>query len=400
MALRLPVVSLALLLTIPALASTRLTYDIQGTPTELEWAPTAFPLQYEVDQRLVQARPGTKELVDGAFAAWSNLPDTNIQFETRGVTTQISDFSVGRIVVSLADELFKDQGALAMTTYSFDRNNGNFTDADIMIDPVLLNGKFSVQMALEHEIGHVLGLDHSGVISAVMYPFISNGDSPASFDSDDRIGIAMAYPKSDPTLTGATLTGRVMGSTGAIFGAQVVAVNERGQPVATALTNSTGDFTLAGIPAGSYRVVRGAARWSRRRELAARYLARRKLDLFPHAVLRRRADRRRERPRLRQSDGHRSRRHGLESEVDRRLCRELPHAESREHAGDCQPRSDREARGWRRRLYQRHDRVRGAQPIVPSRQRIRIRVELRHRAVRGGPGGDRRFSSRAREERQ
>ncbi len=254
MSLRIPVALLALLLTIPALASTRLTYDIQGTPTALEWAPTSFPLQYEIDQRLIQSRANAQSLVDGAFAAWSELPETNIQFETLGTTNSISDTSAGRIVVSLADDLFKGQGALAMTTYSFDRTTGHFTDADIMVDPSLLTGNFNFQMALQHEIGHVLGLDHSGVISAVMYPFLSSGDAPAAFDSDDRIGIAMTYPKSDPTLNGATLTGRVMGATGAIFGAQVVAVSDRGQPMATALTNANGDFTLAGIPAGAYRI--------------------------------------------------------------------------------------------------------------------------------------------------
>lgn len=254
MSLRIPATVLALALTVPTLASTRLTYDIQGTPTALEWAPTAFPLVYEVDQRITQVRAGAEAMVDGAFAAWSSLPETNIQFQTRGVTNQISDMSEGRIVVSLADDLFKGQGALAMTTYSFDRTTGHFTDADIMVDPSLLNGKFNFQMALEHEIGHVLGLDHSGVISAVMYPFLSSGDTPATFDSDDRIGMAMAYPKSDPTMNGATLTGRVLGSTGPIFGAQVVAVSDRGQPVATALTDATGEFSLAGIPSGAYRI--------------------------------------------------------------------------------------------------------------------------------------------------
>src|SRR5688500_3304438 len=91
MSLRIPVALLALLLTIPALASTRLTYDIQGTTSALEWAPTSFPLQYEIDQRLIQSRANAQSLVDGAFAAWSGLPETNIQFETLGTTNSISD---------------------------------------------------------------------------------------------------------------------------------------------------------------------------------------------------------------------------------------------------------------------------------------------------------------------
>ena len=245
---------LGLLLSIPAFAATRLTYDIQGTPTPLEWAPTSFPLPYELDRRIVQVNANAPAVIDRAFSSWTAIPGANVQFEPRGVTDVIADVSAGRVVVSLADDLFRGQGALAITTYTFDNTSGHLTDADIMVDPSLLSGQFNLQMAMEHEIGHVLGLDHSGVISAVMYPYVSNARTPATFDSDDRIAIALAYPKDDPTLTGATLTGRVMGDNGGIFGAQVVAVNERGEPVATELTSANGDFTLGGIPPGRYRL--------------------------------------------------------------------------------------------------------------------------------------------------
>jgi hypothetical protein len=244
----------ALILSIPALAATRLTYDIQGTPKALAWAPSSFPLPYELDRRLSDMNPNAAAMIDRAFASWAAVSATNVRFEPRGVTDRISDTSAGRVVVSVADELFRDQGALAITTYTFDNTTGTLTDADILVDPSLFSGKFNLLMAMQHEIGHVLGLDHSGVISAVMYPYVTSGDNVLAFDSDDRIAIAMAYPKDDPTLTGATLTGRVMGDSGGVFGAQVVAVNEHGQPVATELTTANGDFTLGGIPPGRYRL--------------------------------------------------------------------------------------------------------------------------------------------------
>ena len=247
---------LLLTLTVPSFAATRLTYDIQGVPTSLEWAPTSFPLPYEVDRRLTDRRADAAAVIDRAFNSWTTVPDTSVRFEARGVNSVVSNTATdGQISLSLADALFKDQGALAITTYAFDRNTGTFTDADILLDPSLLTGKYNLQLAVQHEIGHVLGLDHSGVISAVMYPYVPSGaEAPSAFDSDDKIAIATSYPRTDPTLSGATLSGRVMGNSGGIYGAQVVAVNERGQPVATALTAATGEFSLSGIPAGRYRV--------------------------------------------------------------------------------------------------------------------------------------------------
>jgi hypothetical protein len=87
-----------------------------------------------------------------------------------------------------------------------------------------------------------------------MFPHVTRGNDELAFDTDDRLAIAATYPKSDPSLLGATLQGRVLGDRGAIFAAQVVAVNDRGAPVATALTDNTGGFTIVGLPAGAYRL--------------------------------------------------------------------------------------------------------------------------------------------------
>jgi len=250
---RIAAVSAVILLTLPLAAATRLTYDVNGKPTPIEWQSSAFPLQYEVDQRLLELKPAVGAMIDKAFDAWASVPDANVQFSARGVVAAASRPNDGKVVVSLADELFNGQGMLAMTTYTFD-DNGHFLDADIQIDPWLLKGDFNVDTALRHEVGHVLGLDHSAVLSAVMFPYVTPGNIPTAFDSDDRIAIATTYPRFDSTQTSATLQGRVVGDSGGIFAAQVVAVNAAGEPVATALSDASGEFTLAGIPAGSYRI--------------------------------------------------------------------------------------------------------------------------------------------------
>jgi hypothetical protein len=248
------VAAITTLVSSPIHASARLTYTMGDRSVTVAWPASAFPIQYQVDRRVMDALPNAPVVIDHAFAAWSGAPDTNISFESLGVGDGlVAGEADHKNTITLADGLFKDQYAIAMTTNWYDPT-GRLTQADIMIDASLVNSDYNMQHAITHEIGHLLGLDHSAVLSAIMFPYVPHGSDVPALDSDDRNAIANIYPKTDPTLIGGMLRGRVQGDSGGVFAAQVVAVNENGEPVATGLSDQNGDFMLQALPAGNYRI--------------------------------------------------------------------------------------------------------------------------------------------------
>jgi len=174
---------------------------------------------------------------------------------------------------------------------------GEIMDADILFLPNDPNTTFATPEALPlnpnsydlesimtHELGHTFGFNHSGVWSAMMFPFAPppgqitgtrpTAQSPdAPLSDDDRTGLRILYPDpSDSTHIGA-ISGRVLpanpltlplspaGVTG-IFPAQVVALdNATGNVIAAVLAGWScsgpgpaqfdGTFSLQQLPVGT-----------------------------------------------------------------------------------------------------------------------------------------------------
>src|SRR5262249_28603038 len=195
--------------------------------------------------------PGGVPQIERAVGDWSNVAGAQISFQDLGVMDGVAAGKDGRNSITFDDDLFANQRFLALTTNWYD-DNGHVIEADIQIDPLAIRGGYNLQQLVRHETGHLLGLDHSAVLTSVMYPYVGSG-GVTTLDSDDRVAIAAVYPKPAATF-GATLQGRVSGDDGGIFAAQGVALTHVGEPVATGLTNPDGTFTLQNVPSGNYRV--------------------------------------------------------------------------------------------------------------------------------------------------
>jgi hypothetical protein len=110
------------------------------------------------------------------------------------------------------DEWLHELGALAITTVTFESNQGRLLDADIEVNDVNPTFRFTtcdpgsascavdfdLQNTLTHELGHVLGLDHSQDADATMFATASRGDvSKRSLSPDDVEAICTIYPQEE-----------------------------------------------------------------------------------------------------------------------------------------------------------------------------------------------------------
>jgi hypothetical protein len=127
-------------------------------------------------------------------------------------------------------------------------------DVDIMFNPGetfatsgVTAGQFDLQSVATHEIGHMIGLDHSGIAHAVMYPY---GDTNSigihqSLWTDDMIGAGHLYPGPAVATYGSGIEGQVkVGGAGA-YAAHVEAIDATtGDAVTDTLTDPSGNYHL------------------------------------------------------------------------------------------------------------------------------------------------------------
>jgi hypothetical protein len=125
------------------------------------------------------------------------------------------------------------------------------------------NDSYDLESTFVHEIGHMLGLEHSGVVAASMQPRQgTNGTynlpnfTTRTLSTDDVTGIRAIY---GPRSGLGSIAGRVgyNATTGtAAFGAHVFAEDvATGRVAAGNVANAAGNYRIDGLPPGQYRVV-------------------------------------------------------------------------------------------------------------------------------------------------
>ena len=205
-----------------------------------------------------------------AFQSWATVADVQF-FEAASSVETISPPAEGDgvnlISISNANaSLFESSDAPARTRVFHDAG-GAIIEADIALNPATqfstdgTVGTYDLESTFAHEIGHLLGLEHSAVIGATMQPRqAKNGtyDRPALSQrtlSDDDVSQARAlYGPAGASIAGRVMT-NISGRARAIFGAHFFAEDvASGRVVASSVSSASGLYRIEGLRAGVYRV--------------------------------------------------------------------------------------------------------------------------------------------------
>ena len=198
-----------------------------------------------------------------AMASWSSIPTSAVRFAPLETTTAVNDPTDGVNVFVFRDtpEIRSVIGsAIAINLYSI-LPGGKIADTDILFSPTrkfsttMAPGTFDIESIAAHELGHALGANHSGILSATMFHATQPGQtSQRRLSVDDALFASTVYPAPGPSPFG-TISGRLTMTDGSPFrGGLVTAIDvTTGNAIGALSSLLDGSFSFQ-VPAGDYLV--------------------------------------------------------------------------------------------------------------------------------------------------
>jgi predicted Zn-dependent protease len=231
-------------------------YQYNSGGRQLRWQGTTITVAFS--STLASANVAGGDAVGAArraLARWSAV--TNIQF----VETSSGATTITRDTVNLITFTPLSVSRPGTTRVTSDTATGTIVEADIGLNsnfPFSTNGAantYDLESTIVHEVGHLLGLDHSGVVGATMQPsqglnFTDPAFSMRTLSDDDLAGIRSVYGQRS-----AFAVGSIAGQVNYGAGAHVWVENlYTGRVTGSSITKSDGSYRIDQLPTSDYRV--------------------------------------------------------------------------------------------------------------------------------------------------
>ncbi len=277
------------LLLIPIFAEAFLvqTFKRQGLLIQQKWPYNDQVIPFVIHKAGSDDIPAATvyKLLRESFQVWEDVPTSTISFTDAGLTSTLVPNSNDNHNILIFDETNrwlqapKSSGIIALTRLSSDNRTGEILDIDIIFnghdfrfmatpDEAGKDQANSVYLkdTAVHEIGHLLGLDHSPIPQnnsrlPTMTPFSDIPGAAQSLEADDIAGVSSLYPSSTYSQQTGTISGQVVSPEGTpLFGVGVFAKNIATGDFYGTLTGAnparinTGSYLLEGLLPGTYRM--------------------------------------------------------------------------------------------------------------------------------------------------
>lgn len=196
----------------PGVGAYEIMHTVQGAPVHWPTECVEIWLNDQGAQGFTHAE--LKEVLEGSFQQWNEAQGGDIGLQSPGATCfsepGIPDWPGAQNVIIFRDgpgDWPHPKRIAALTTLLFHESSGELVDADIEFngehETFSATGSatsFSLPFTLTHELGHLLGLDHSFNPGAVMYINSSpKENAPISLHPDDQEAIQAHIPPGDGT---------------------------------------------------------------------------------------------------------------------------------------------------------------------------------------------------------